>query len=113
MSDKMWFLLCLLTSAGVTYLVRMVPLVLIKKKITNRFIRSFLYYIPYAVLGVMTIPAIFYATASVISAVVGFLVAVWLAWKECLRNAVNKKSAKADFLCFLWYDENRKGGDAR
>ena len=82
MSDKMWFLLCLLTSAGVTYLVRMVPLVLIKKKITNRFIRSFLYYIPYAVLGVMTIPAIFYATASVISAVVGFLVAVWLAWKE-------------------------------
>jgi len=82
MSDKMWFLLCLLTSAGVTYLVRMVPLVLIKKKITNRFIRSFLYYIPYAVLGVMTIPAIFYATGSMISAFAGFAVAVFLAWKE-------------------------------
>ena len=82
MSNHMWFLACLLTSAGVTYLVRMVPLVLIKKKITNRFIRSFLYYIPYAVLGVMTIPAIFYATASVISALAGFVVAVFLAWKE-------------------------------
>lgn len=82
MNGKLWFLACLLTSAGVTYLVRMVPLVLIKKKITNRFIRSFLYYIPYAVLGVMTIPAIFYATDSMISAVVGFAVAVYLAWRE-------------------------------
>ena len=82
MRNNMWFLACLLTSAGVTYLVRMVPLVLIKKKITNRFIRSFLYYIPYAVLGVMTIPAIFYATASVISALAGFVVAVFLAWRE-------------------------------
>lgn len=82
MSDKMWFLVCLLTTAGVTYLVRMVPLVLIKRKITNRFIKSFLYYIPYAVLGVMTIPAIFYATASMLSAIAGFVVAVVLAWFE-------------------------------
>jgi len=82
MGDKLWFLACLLTTAGVTYLVRMVPLVLIKRKITNRFLRSFLYYIPYAVLGVMTIPAIFYATASTLSALVGFAVAVVLAWME-------------------------------
>lgn len=82
MSERFWFLACLLTSAGVTYLVRMLPLVLIKKKITNRFIRSFLYYIPYAVLGVMTIPAIFYATGCMISAFAGFGVAVLLAWNE-------------------------------
>ena len=82
MVDKMWYLVCLLTTAGVTYLVRMVPLVLIKRKITNRFVKSFLYYIPYAVLGVMTIPAIFYATASTLSALIGFLVAVVLAWME-------------------------------
>lgn len=82
MNDRLWFLACLLTSAGVTYLVRVLPLILIKKKITNRFIRSFLYYIPYAVLGVMTIPAIFYATDSMISAFAGFGVAVLLAWKE-------------------------------
>ena len=45
--------------AGGTYLIRMLPLVLIKKKLKNRFFKSFLYYIPYAVLSVMTIPAIF------------------------------------------------------
>lgn len=82
MRDKLWFLACLVVSAGVTYLVRMVPLVLMKKKITNRFVRSFLYYVPYAVLAVMTIPAIFYATSSVWSAAAGFLVAAWLAWRE-------------------------------
>jgi len=82
MSKTVWFLVCLLTTAGVTYLVRMLPLVLIKRRITNRFIRSFLYYIPYAVLAVMTIPAIFYATDSPLSAIIGFAVAVVLAWFE-------------------------------
>ena len=52
------FFLYLLVMAGVTYLIRMLPLVLCRKKIENRFIRSFLYYIPYAVLSAMTIPAI-------------------------------------------------------
>ena len=76
------FFLYLLVIAGVTYLVRMLPLVLVKKKITNTFIRSFLYYVPYAVLGVMTVPAIFYSTSYLISAVVGFIVAVILAYFE-------------------------------
>ncbi len=74
------FFLYLIVMAGVTYLVRMLPLVLVKKKIENRFIISFLYYVPYAVLSVMTIPAIFYATSSPISAVVGFIAAVLLAY---------------------------------
>ena len=51
------FFIYLLVMAGVTYLVRMLPMVLVKKKITNTFIRSFLYYVPYAVLSVMTVPA--------------------------------------------------------
>ena len=76
------FFLYLLVIAGVTYLVRMLPMVLVKKKITNTFIRSFLYYVPYAVLGVMTVPAIFYSTSYLISAVVGFIVAVILAYFE-------------------------------
>ncbi len=76
------FFLYLLVAAGVTYLIRMLPLVLVKQKITNRFILSFLYYIPYAVLSVMTIPAIFYATGSKLSATVGFAVAMLLAYKE-------------------------------
>ena len=75
------FYLYLLVMAGVTYLVRMIPLVLVKKKITNKYIVSFLHYIPCAVLTVMTVPAVFYATTP-ISAVVGFLVAVIIALYE-------------------------------
>ena len=66
--------------AGVTYLVRMIPLVFFRKKIESRFIRSFLYYIPYAVLSVMTVPAIFYSTGSLWSAVAGTAVAILLAY---------------------------------
>ena len=79
MSD---FWMYLAVMAGVTYLTRMLPLVLVKKKIKNRFIYSFLYYIPYAVLSVMTIPAIFYAVENRISAIVGFLVALIVAYFE-------------------------------
>ena len=76
----MSFGLYLLTMAGVTYLVRMLPMVLIKKKIQNRFLLSFLYYITYAVLTVMTVPAILYSTSSVLSAVVGTATALVLAF---------------------------------
>lgn len=72
----------LLVCAGVTYLVRMLPMVLVKKEITNRFILSFLYYMPYAVLSVMTIPAIFYATSYTASAIIGFIAAVVFAFLE-------------------------------
>jgi len=64
--------------AGVTYLVRMLPLVFFRKKIKSRFIRSFLYYVPYTVLAVMTVPAIFYATGLVYSAIAGAAVAILL-----------------------------------
>ena len=74
------FLVYLLVMAGVTYLVRMLPLVLVKEKITNRFLLSFLHYVPIAVLSVMTIPAVFYATSNIYSAVAGFAVAVILAY---------------------------------
>lgn len=68
--------------AVVTYIVRMLPLVFMKKKIENKFIKSFLYYVPYAVLAAMTFPAILYATSSVISAVVGLVIALILAYFE-------------------------------
>lgn len=70
------FFLYLFVMAGVTYLVRMIPLTLINEKIKNRFILSFLHYIPYTVLSSMTVPACFYATGSTISATVGFIIAV-------------------------------------
>ena len=76
------FLLYLLVMAGVTYLVRMIPMALIKEKIKNKFILSFLHYIPYTVLSVMTVPACFYATDSPITAAVGFIVAIIAAFFE-------------------------------
>ena len=74
------FLPYLLVMALVTYAVRMIPLVLVKKKIENTFVLSFLHYMPYAVLSVMTVPAVFYATGNVYSAVVGVVVALILAF---------------------------------
>ncbi len=80
MSEFLRFLAYLAVMAGVTYLVRMIPLVFVRKKIRSRFVRSFLFYIPYTVLAVMTVPAIFYSTGSLISAIVGTAVALALAY---------------------------------
>lgn len=67
--------------AIVTYLIRMLPLTLIRRKIENQFIRSFLYYVPYATLAAMTFPAILTATGSIISAALGFAAALILAFR--------------------------------
>ena len=75
-------LLYVLVMAVVTYLIRMLPLVIFKRKIESRFIKSVLFYVPYAVLGAMTFPAIFASTASLYSALGGLLVAVVLAYYE-------------------------------
>ena len=66
--------------AAVTYLIRVLPLTLIRKEIKNTFIRSFLYYVPYVTLAVMTFPAIINATESPIAAFISFIVAMMLAW---------------------------------
>ena len=68
--------LYIVVMAGVTYLIRMLPLALLRKKLRSRFIKSFLFYVPYAVLAAMTVPAIFESTGSVFSAAVGFAAAV-------------------------------------
>ncbi len=66
--------------AAVTYLIRMLPFVVFRKPIKNRFVRSFLYYVPYAVLGAMTFPAILYSTSNIASAAIGLAISVILAW---------------------------------
>ena len=76
------FFIYLIVMAGVTYLIRAILLTVFTGKIENRFIKSFLAYVPYAVLGAMTFPAILFATDSVISAAVGFIVALIAAYKE-------------------------------
>ena len=79
MSEMTRILLSVLIMAGVTYLLRMLPLTLFRKKIGNRFVRSFLAYVPYAVLAAMTIPDIFFSTSQLWSAVLGLAAAVVLA----------------------------------
>ena len=70
----------ILVMAGVTYLIRMVPFAAFRRQIKSRFFRGFLYYVPYAVLTAMTIPAIFYSTGSVATAAFGTAVALILAY---------------------------------
>ena len=66
--------------AVITYLIRMLPMTIFRRKITSRFIKSVLYYIPYSVLSAMTFPAVFYSTGDVMSAVIGTIVALILAF---------------------------------
>lgn len=68
--------------AIVTYLIRMIPLTIFRKKIENTYIKSFLYYVPYTCLTAMTFPAILHATASIWSAIAGVVVAIVLALKD-------------------------------
>lgn len=71
----------ILIMAGVTYLIRVLPLTLIRKPIKNKFIRSFLYYIPYVTIAVMTFPAIIEATQIPIAGMIALIVGIIAAWK--------------------------------
>ena len=75
------FLPQLAVMAIVTYLIRMLPLALFRKKISSRFVRSFLYYVPYVTLAVMTFPAIITATANPLSGLAALLVGLVIAWR--------------------------------
>ena len=77
------YLLYLAVMAGVTYLIRMLPLTVFRREIKSVFIRSFLHYVPYAVLAAMTIPGILSSTGDVRTAATGLVVAVVMAWKGC------------------------------
>jgi len=87
--------------AGVTYIIRMLPFTFFRKKIKSRFIRSFLHYIPYAVLSAMTIPAIFYSTNSVITAVAGTVTALVLAYFDLPLIVVALSASAAAFITGL------------
>lgn len=87
--------------AGVTYLIRMIPFTVFRKKIKSKFFRSMLFYIPYAVLSAMTIPAIFYSTGNVITAAVGTVVALALAYFRLPLIAVALAAAGTAFATGL------------
>jgi branched-subunit amino acid transport protein len=87
--------------AAVTYLIRMIPLTVFRKKIQNQFLRSFLYYVPYACLMAMTFPAVLYATGNIWSAAAGVAVALILAFREKSLAVVALFACIAVFLVGL------------
>ena len=95
------FLKYLALMAVVTYLIRVIPYILIRKEVKSKFLKSFLAYVPYTVLAAMTIPAIFSATDSVYSAVFGLLVGVVVALFEKGLLVVALSSCAAVFFAEL------------
>ena len=75
------FFIYLLILSGSTYLIRTLPFAFFKKPIENKFVKAFLYYIPYSVLAAMTLPAIFYSTGNVASSFVGLSLGCIFAYK--------------------------------
>jgi len=76
-----YFITALAVMAGVTYLIRLLPLLFIRRRITNRFIRSFLHYVPYTVLSAIAFPAIFFSTEHVLSGLMAAAVCLILSYK--------------------------------
>ncbi|MCU6732559.1 AzlD domain-containing protein [Diplocloster agilis] len=91
----------IIVMAAVTYLIRVLPLTLIRKEIKNPFVRSFLFYVPYVTLSVMTFPAILSATASVWSAAAALVVAVFLAYRGKSLFQVSLAACAVVFLTEL------------
>lgn len=78
--DTKTFIIYLVVMAGVTYLIRAVPFVMVNKKIDNMYVKAFFNYIPYTVLAAMTVPAVFYSTGNTVTAVLGFITALVLSY---------------------------------
>lgn len=109
MSNTTYLFFSVAAMALVTYMIRMLPLAAFRKKIKSKFVMNFLYYVPYAVLSAMTIPAVFYSSNGVVSAIAGFAVAVVLAFFErglllvavCACGGVFITELIMKFVCFL------------
>ena len=95
------FFVLLFVMAVTTYLVRMLPFTFFSKKIENRFIKDFLYYVPYAVLGAMTVPYIFYAGGNLVSSLAGFVTALVLAFMNRSLLTVAAVSCMVSYITSL------------
>ncbi len=80
MSHNIW--IYMLIMAAVTYIIRVLPLTLIRREIKNVYIRSFLFYVPYVTLSVMTFPAITKSTATPVSGFIALVLGIVLAWHK-------------------------------
>ena len=82
MSHNIW--IYLLVMAAVSYLIRMTPLALIRREITNKYLRSFLFYVPYATLAVMTLPPFIVSTPNPIGGILALLVGIFVRLQGCM-----------------------------
>lgn len=96
------FFIYLAVMAGVTYLIRVVPLILCRGEVSNRFLKSFLAYVPYAVLGAMTFPAILFSTDGLVSGIAGMVVALVLAFYQKGLLTVAVGACLASFIVKLF-----------
>ncbi len=95
--------LYILAGALVIYLIRLLPLTLIRREIRNPFIRSFLYYVPYVTLAVMTFPAILSATGNTVTAWAGFITGLVIAYMDGNLFKVSLGACAAVFLSGLFF----------
>ncbi len=91
--------LYILTAAAVSFLIRVLPLTLIRGKIKNRFIRSFLYYVPYVTLAVMTFPAILTAPQIPIAGILAFIAGIIAAWRKVNMVGIAALCCAVVFFC--------------
>ena len=92
----------ILIMAAVTYLIRMLPTVLLRKRLKNRYLLSLLAYLPYAVLGALTFPAVFYSTGNIAVSVAGCAVAFGLAFFRVPMVVVSLAATGTAFLMLLF-----------
>ncbi len=107
MTQTAKFLIYLLVMSGVTYLIRTIPFAFFTKEITNKRVKVFLDYIPYAVLASMTFPAILYATSSMASAAIGLVAAIILALRN--RSLITVALASCGIVFIAEYFMNMAG----
>ncbi len=102
MDKNLYTFLMIVAMAVVTYLIRVIPMILFKKKIKSPFINSLLYYIPYTVLSAMTFPFILYSSGHIVSAIIGTAVALFAAFKKRSLVVVALLACAAVLLCELF-----------
>lgn len=88
--------------AIITYAIRVFPIAIFRKKIKSRFLKTFLFYIPYAVLGAMTFPSIFFSTSNLYFSIIGTFVALILAYFEKGLLTVAVSAVLVVYLCELF-----------
>ena len=94
-------LICIFVMALVTYLIRMIPVTFFRREITGRFMKSFLYYVPYACLAAMTFPAILLAPGNLTAGFLALAAALVSAWKRCSLVTVALCACGAVFVAEL------------